>query len=186
MESTIRVGEQYFAEAPGFRETLATLTFDDELTLYLGSRRVVVRYLGPANTRGDAVVFVPDARIVATGDLLVHPVPFAFGAFPDSWRVALDSIAAFKPVAMLPGHGPVMRDDTYLRTVRSMLSAVVDQTRSAAGGGKTIEQVRATVKLPEFRASVAGDDKWLNSMFSNFFLNPTVTRAYEEATRARK
>ncbi|HEX7937616.1 MAG TPA: MBL fold metallo-hydrolase [Gemmatimonadaceae bacterium] len=186
MESTIRVGEQYFAEAPGFRETLATLTFDDALTLYLGSRVAKVRYLGPANTRGDAVVFVPDARVVATGDLLVYPVPFAFGAFPASWRSALDSIAAFRPVAMLPGHGPAMRDDAYLRTVRDMLGAVVDQTRAAVADGKTIDQVKASVKLADYRAHVAGDDKWLNTMFTNFFLVPTVTQAFQEATRARK
>ena len=115
MESTVRVGEQYFAEAPGFREVLATLTFDHEVTLY-----------------------------------------------------------------------PVMHDDAYLRSVSSMLTAVVDLTRAAVSDGKTIEQVRATVTLPDFRASVAGEDKWLNSMFTHFFLNPTVTRAYEDATRARK
>jgi cyclase len=186
MESTIRVGEQYFAEAPGFRETLATLTFDSDLTLYLGKRQVLVRYLGPANTRGDAVVFVPDARVVATGDLLVLPVPFAFGAFPDSWCAALDTIAAFKPTAMLPGHGPVLHDDAYLRTVRSMLAAVVDQTAAAVKAGQTLEQIRKTVLLADYRAAVANDDKWLNTMFTSFFLSPTVSRAYEAATRARK
>ena len=186
LESTIRVGEQYLAEAPQFRETLATLTFNSELAVYLGGRQVLVRYLGPANTRGDAVVFVPDARVVATGDLLVYPVPFAFGSSPDSWRAALDSIAAFQPAAMLPGHGPVMRDLAYLRTVRAMLAAVVDQTRSAARAGQTLPQARAAVTLPDFRRTVAGEDKWLNVMFTNFFLTPTVTQAFQDAARARQ
>jgi cyclase len=186
LESTIKVGEQYLSEAPGFREALATLTFDRDLTLYLGQVQVIVMNFGPANTRGDAVVFVPHAGVVATGDLLVHPVPFAFGSAPDSWRAALDTIDSRQPVAILPGHGPVMRDRGYLRTVRSMLAAAVDQAKAAVAGGQAIEQARAAITLPDFRKTVAGDDKWLNLMFTNFFLNPTVTQAYQDAARARK
>jgi glyoxylase-like metal-dependent hydrolase (beta-lactamase superfamily II) len=182
MESTISIARQYLAEAPGFRETLPTLTFDDRLTLVRGERRIEIRWFGNANTRGDAVIWLPREGIVATGDLLAAPVPFAFGSFIAEWATALEGVRALKAKTILPGHGPVMRDDRYLQTVERMLRAVTEQTRSAAAGGGTLAQARERVTLPEFRKEFAGDDKWLNYLFTRFFLDPAVGRAYAVAT----
>ncbi len=133
LESTVGIARQYFAEKPGFRETLADITFARSLTLHLGAQRIDVRYFGRGNTRGDAVVFVPNAKVVATGDLVVAPVPFAFGAYAGDWIVALDSVSALGATAIVPGHGPVMHDDSYMRHVQRMLVRIRDETLDAAG-----------------------------------------------------
>jgi glyoxylase-like metal-dependent hydrolase (beta-lactamase superfamily II) len=183
MESTLAIARQYLAEAPGFRETLPTITFDDRLTLYRGGRRIEIRWFGRANTRGDAVVWLPAERIVATGDLVVAPIPFAFGSFIAEWATALEGVRALEPTTILPGHGPVMRDDAYLLTLSRMLRAVTEQTRTAAAGGATLAQAKERVTLAEFRRQLAGDDKWLNYIFTRFFQNPAVSRGYAEATK---
>lgn len=183
IESTLTIARQYLAEAPGFQETLPTVTFDDRLTLFRGERRIELRWFGNANTRGDAVVWLPREGVVATGDILDAPVPFAFGSFVSEWPAALERVRALKPAAIVPGHGPLMRDDGYLRTVERMLKAVSEETKSAAAGGATLAQARERVTLPEFRKQLAGGDSWLNYAFSRFFLNPAVGRAYAEATR---
>ncbi len=185
MENTIAVGRQYLSEKTGFRETLADLTFTRALSLDLGGRRVDVRYFGEANTRGDAVVIVPDVRVIATGDILVSPVPFAFNAYISGWIAALDSISARKPAALLPGHGPVMRDESYLRQVRRMLARIREETGKAVAEGADLAQTRKRVTLADERLSIAGSDKWLNVLFGNFFLGPAVARAFEEATAHR-
>ena len=182
LESTIAITTQYVAEAPGFRETLPTRTFSRALTLDLGARRVEVRYFGRGNTAGDAVVSVPDQRVVATGDLLVAPAPFAFNAYPGEWADVLDSVAALGPSAMVPGHGPVLRGDAYLRLVQRMLRRVRDETRAAAARGATLAQAREAVTLADVRDSVARGDKWRATLFTTMFLRPTVARAYDEAT----
>jgi len=183
MENTIAVGQQYLAEKPGFRETLPDLTFTRTLSVDLGGRRVEIRYFGPANTRGDAVVIVPDSRIIATGDIVVAPVPFAFNAYVSGWIGALDSIIAQHPVAILPGHGPVMRDDSYPRQVRRMLARVREETRRAVASGADLAETRKRVTLGNERASIAHGDKWLNALFGSFFLDPAIARAFEEATK---
>ena len=185
MENTITVGRQYLTEKTGFRETLADLTFTRVLSLDLGGRRVDVRYFGEANTRGDAVVIVPDSHIIATGDILVSPVPFAFNAYISGWIAALDSISEYRPAALLPGHGRVMRDEIYLRQVRRMLVRIRDETRKAVSDGADLAATRKRVTLADERASVAHGDKWLNTLFGNFFLAPAVARAFEEATAHR-
>ena len=182
IESALTIARQYLAEAPGFRETLPTITFDDRLTLYRGERRIELRWFGQANTRGDAVVWLPREGVVATGDLVTAPVPFAFGSFIAEWPAALEQVRALKATAILPGHGPVMRDDGYLLTLERMLRTVSEETKRAATGGASLAQTRERVTLAEFRKQLAGDDTWLNYAFTRFFLNPAVVRAYAEAT----
>lgn len=182
LQNVIDVGRQYLAERDGFRETLADTTFTTSMTLDLGHKRVDIRWFGEANTRGDAVVFVPASRVVATGDLLVSPVPFAFNAYIAGWIGALDSISARRPAVLLPGHGPVMHDETYLREVRRMLARVRDETRKAVADGLTLADTRKRVTLADERQRISHGDKWLNTIFDSFFLGPAVGRAFEEAT----
>jgi len=184
LSSVDTIARQYAAEAPRFRETLPNVVFRDRLTLHRGSRTIDVRWFGPANTRGDAVVWIPDARVVATGDLLVAPVPFAFNSYVGGWIGALDSVRALQPVVIVPGHGPLMRDDGYLRQVRDMLAAVREGTAAVAARGGSLADARKEVTLDDVRRRVAGDDKWLSVIFRSFFLGPSVDRAYGEAKSA--
>jgi glyoxylase-like metal-dependent hydrolase (beta-lactamase superfamily II) len=185
IENTIVVGRQYLAEKNGFRETLPDFTFTRALSVDLGGRRIDIRYFGEANTRGDAVVIIPDSRIIATGDILVAPVPFAFSAYISGWVGALDSISARKPATLLPGHGPVMHDETYLRLVRRMLARVRDETHRAVASGADLAEARKRVLLTDERAKIAHGDKWLNFIFESFFLAPAIGRAFEEASAGR-
>ena len=87
------------------------------MTLRLGKRDVQVMFLGRANTAGDAVVYVPDAKVLATGDIVVHPFPFAFQSYIGEWARVLRKMEAMDAIAIVPGHGPVMRDKAYLADV---------------------------------------------------------------------
>jgi len=182
MQSVSDIMGDYIAEAPSFRETLADITFRDRLTIRLGgSRTVEVRWFGNANTRGDAVIWVPDQRVVATGDLVVHPIPFAFNAYVSGWIAALDSVQALKAAVTLPGHGPVMRDDKYVQQVARMLRTIRERVAERASSGASLAGVRKEITLADDRASITGGEKWLTFMFDNFFLGPMVSRAYDEA-----
>jgi glyoxylase-like metal-dependent hydrolase (beta-lactamase superfamily II) len=180
LSSAIRIVRDYLAEAPGFHAIAADDTVDRRLTLP-GTPRVDVLWFGRANTRGDLVVRLPEQRIVATGDLLVAPVPMAFGSYPSEWVAVLDSIAALQPAVLIPGHGPVMRSPEFVTRVRRMLARVRDEVSIAAARGDSIDVVRRSVTLDDDRRAIAGDEKWLNYLFRTFFLGPVVQRAYDQA-----
>jgi glyoxylase-like metal-dependent hydrolase (beta-lactamase superfamily II) len=182
--STISIAREYQRDAATFRETLPTLTLSRWLTLTRGTRRIEVRHFGRGNTRGDVIVFVPDAGVVATGDLLVAPVPFAFNSFPSDWIASLDSIRALAPTVIVPGHGPVMHDDSYLRQVTAMLTAVRDQVASAIAHDVPLDEVRRTVTLDDLRRTAAGGDEWVAKLFGRFFLRPAIDAAYGEQRAA--
>jgi hypothetical protein len=64
-------------------------TFNDELTLSVGGREVVVRDLGPAHTKSDSIVLVPSARAVFTGDLVFNRgTPIAWAGPISNWLTA--------------------------------------------------------------------------------------------------
>jgi hypothetical protein len=74
-----------------------------------------------------------------------------------------------------------MRDLTYLRTVQELLRAARAQTRAAWEKGSSLQETQRTLTLEDWRARVAGDEKWASTLFRQFFLGPVVARLYEEA-----
>ncbi|WP_086668626.1 MBL fold metallo-hydrolase [Lentzea kentuckyensis] len=87
-----------------------TVSFRDEITLYAGGKPVVVRHPGyAAHTVGDAVAWLPEERVLFTGDLVFNQVTpmIAMGSLAGALR-SLDWLAAFEPAVVVPGHGPVV------------------------------------------------------------------------------
>ena len=164
-----------------FRYRGADETFSDRLTLRLGNRDVQVMFLGRANTAGDAVVLVPDAKVLMTGDILVHPFPFALQSYPGEWAAVLRRIDAIDATAIVPGHGPVMRDRAYLREIAALMESVDAQVRKAYHPGMALEDVRKQVDLAAFRARIAGDDAVIGANFDAMVTGSAVARAYQAA-----
>jgi cyclase len=88
--------------------TLPTRTFEDRLDLHVGGRTVSLLEVGPAHTAGDAVVHLPEAGIVFTGDILFHGGhPIVWAGPVANWIAACDRILALQPSVVVPGHGPL-------------------------------------------------------------------------------
>lgn len=157
-----------------------TSTFEDERTILLGKREVKLLHFGRGNTAGDAMVYVPDAKLVATGDVVVAPTPFATGAYITEWGAVLEKTEALGATTIVPGHGPIMRDTRYLDDLRALLAAVDGQTRAAAAAGATVENVHQKVDLSRFRARFAKGDPYLGRAFDRYFAEPAVERVFQE------
>jgi cyclase len=157
------------------------VTFDRKLTVHLGRREVRILFLGSGNTAGDTVVHVPDARVVATGDLLVAPTPYGYGCHPGQWIGTLDRLMAIDAAAVVPGHGPVMRDWEYAKKVRAVLGAIRTQVAAAVAQGADLEETRKRVNVESFQKAFAGDSYARNRAFRDYFVADAVTRAWQEA-----
>ncbi|HEY7544849.1 MAG TPA: MBL fold metallo-hydrolase, partial [Blastocatellia bacterium] len=126
------------------------ITFDKELSIDLGNREVQVKYLGRGNTTGDAIVYLPKEKILVTGDLLVHPLPFTLDGYPSLWIQTLERIGQMDAQIIVPGHGPVMRDKTYLYNLRDFIRSAVEQVnaqlyRIGPAEVHSVEEVRGGV-----------------------------------------
>lgn len=87
-----------------------TLTVTDGAVLYAGSRRIELHHPGyPAHTEGDLVAWLPEERILFSGDLLFHQLtPLVFMGSVSGALESLDWLTGFDPAVVVPGHGPLI------------------------------------------------------------------------------
>jgi len=80
------------------------------LTVFTGTRRVDLLHPGyDAHTTGDLIAWLPDERVLFSGDLVFHGLtPLVSGGSVDGALRALDWLAEFEPDHLVPGHGPIV------------------------------------------------------------------------------
>lgn len=183
----LALADGYLADAPAYRPTPPTRTFDgDSLVLMRAGRTIVLRHLGRGHTAGDVVVHLPDQGIVFAGDLAAWPVPLVgTTSFPADYAAALGRLRALRPRTIVGGHGPVLRDDAYVARVQALLEAVQSRTAAAVARGETAEQAQRSVDLSDFRRAFAGDSRVRGALFDAYVAAPAVARAHAQATAAR-
>jgi len=128
------------------------LLFDGDLAIDLGGRMVELHNWGRANSPADVTVYLPAERVLFTGDILVHPLPYVGGSFPGPWIHVLQQIEAVPVTAVVPGHGTVQRDHAYTRQVRELLQATRTRIDSLFRQGKTLAEVQTMVNVDDLRA----------------------------------
>lgn len=184
----IQIGERLVNETPNAEVVLPTLTLEQRLTLRRGERVIDIIHLGAGHTGGDIVVHLPREGVVVAGDLVVWPVPYvgAEQSHVTEWAATLDKLLALRPAVIVPGHGPLLRDDSYVKSIASMFASVTRQTEAAAARGETLEQARKSVNLEEFRKQLAGESQFRNILFRNYVAGPAVAAAFREVTAKRQ
>ncbi len=124
-------------------------TFRGELSLQVGSKRVELIEVGPAHTRGDVLVHVPDEGVVFTGDILfIEGTPIMWEGPVGNWIAACDRIEALGADTVVPGHGPIT-DRHGARAVRDYLVYVRDQARERYDAGLSVEDAVADIASSE-------------------------------------
>lgn len=158
-----------------------TETFTSELLLDDPERPVRAMYLGRANTAGDAIAWLPRQRIVASGDIVVSPLPFGFFSYPESWISVLQRLKAMNYALLIPGHGEPMTDTAYLDRLIGTITDIRTQVGALARQGLTLEQVRERVDYSA-QTDIFGTTPRLRANFAPLWLTPMTENAYKEAT----
>jgi len=130
------------AEFKTTSQVVPNVSFEKELNIDLGNRPVEIRFLGRGNTAGDAVVYLPNEKLLITGDLVDHPVPYLFGGFPLDQVNTLQALTQFDANIIVPGHGDVLHDMSYIHQMIDFLKAVNTAIEKEVNGGKTAEEVK--------------------------------------------
>jgi glyoxylase-like metal-dependent hydrolase (beta-lactamase superfamily II) len=92
----------------GTKVTYPSLTFSDQVTLDLVNNQIEILFIGPSHTTGSVMVFVPQEKVLFTGDILFTDYhPFLGEADIEGWIKVLYAIMAMKVDKIIPGHGPV-------------------------------------------------------------------------------
>lgn len=127
-----------------FREP--TITFSERLTIYLGNHTFELIHL-PGHTPYEVGVYVPEERIVFTGDNFTNGWETGLvDSCPLEWLESLKKIEAMDVDYIVPGHGPV-GDKAALREFTAFIQGVIDTVKKAIEKGLSKEEAANTVKI---------------------------------------
>ena len=161
--------------------TWPTITFKGEMTLWLGKVEVKLLQLGRGHTKGDTVVWLPQDRVLFSGDLVEYDAtPYAGDAYFQDWPQTLDNIAALKPRSLVPGRGAALQGEAEvakgLAGTKAFVSELFASVKAGASAGQDLRRVyRETVE--RLKPTYGG---WV---IFDHCLPFDVTRAYDEATQ---
>jgi glyoxylase-like metal-dependent hydrolase (beta-lactamase superfamily II) len=137
-------------EFDGITHTPPTRTFDGELTLTVGGKTVELIQVGPAHTRGDVLVHVPEDRTVFTGDILfIDGTPIMWAGPVQSWIDACQRIADMGVETVVPGHGPIT-DERGAAAVKGYLEYIRDQARERYDAGMDAFEAARDIALGDY------------------------------------
>lgn len=180
IRTTIDLYQRFITEMADAPLVPGTLLVADSLVLHRAGREVVVKHLGRGNTAGDLVVYLPRERIIATGDLMVHPIPFAFFSHLGDWPETLRALRAHDARVILPGHGAPLADWSYADQLIALLEDTWAQVRAAVTAGADLAETRRRVDLSVHLERFAGSDQAARARFDRLFVQPGIEAAFRE------
>jgi glyoxylase-like metal-dependent hydrolase (beta-lactamase superfamily II) len=169
-------------EVRGLRQVDPTRIFTDALSIDLGGRKVELRHMGPGNTKGDIIAYLPKERILATGDVIVRPTPYGFYSHPRSWIMVLEQLKTLPLKYIVPGHGEIMTDTAYFDLLIDALTMVANEVDRLAGEGKSLEETRAALDWTAIETRFTASDPLLAIFFDGWFKTPIVEAQHKIAT----
>lgn len=160
--------------------TWPTLTFEGEMSIYLGEREVRLMQLGAGHTSGDIVAWVPDAEVMFSGDLIeYHSACYCGDAHLREWPMTLNEIRDFNPKAIAPGRGDALQG---LGTGRDAIAMTRDFVSSLYGAAEISVARGRTLKETMAATREVMDPKFSSFAIYEHCLPFNVSRAYDEAS----
>jgi len=123
----------------GLVPTPPNITMSDRLTLIRGGREIQLLYFGKGHTGGDVVVYLPEEKVLFTGDLLLESLPFMGDAYPNEWIDTLERLRQLDFDVVVPGHGRPFADPARIDLFQKLLSDLWQQVSEACDQGSSAE-----------------------------------------------
>ena len=161
--------------------TWPTITFKGEMTLWLGSLEVKLMQVGRGHTKGDTIVWLPQQKILFSGDLVeFDATPYAGDAYFSDWPQTLDTLAAMLPLALVPGRGAALTTPDMVQAglagTRAFVSDLYASVKAGAAAGKDLRHI-----YKETHAALK--PKYGQWVIFDHCMPFDVTRALDEATQ---
>ena len=161
--------------------TWPTITFTGRMSIWLGKLEVQLIQLGRGHTKGDTVVWLPEQKILFSGDLVeFDATPYAGDAYFKDWPHTLDKLAALQADALVPGRGAALTTPAQvaagLASTRAFISDLYASVQAGVTAGKDLNAV--------YKETVAKlRPKYGRWVIFDHCMPFDVTRCYDEATQ---
>ncbi|QQS14107.1 MAG: MBL fold metallo-hydrolase [Rhodospirillales bacterium] len=159
--------------------TWPTITFKDRMTLWMGKLQVDIIHAGRGHTKGDTIVWLPQERVLFSGDLVEFAAtPYAGDAYFQDWPATLQTLRDMNAEALVPGRGDALTTpaavESGLASTQSFIAELYAEVKRRADSG-------ADLKTAYDAALAAMRPRYGNWVIFDHCMPFDVTRAYDEA-----
>lgn len=160
--------------------TWPTVTFEGEVSIWLGKREVRISRPGRGHTAGDTIAWVPDAGVMFSGDLVEYKSACYCGdAHFKDWLRTIKALWAYEPKALVPGRGDAL---VGRRKVRAAMEGTTDFLDALYGTVK-----RSVRRGHDLKTAFAAVREAMDGPFGDYAIYEhclpfNVARAYDEAS----
>jgi glyoxylase-like metal-dependent hydrolase (beta-lactamase superfamily II) len=160
--------------------TWPTLTFKGEMTVWLGKLEVRLMQLGRGHTKGDTVVWLPQQKVLFSGDLVEYgATAYAGDAYFRDWPATLDRVEALGATGIVPGRGAALTDAAMCRdgiaTTRAFIRELLASVERGVAQGHDLKRVYADTEA-------LLRPKYGQQVIYEHCMPFDVSRAFDEAT----
>jgi cyclase len=148
----IRQLQAYQAELQNYTPELPTITFDKSYLLKDPAYDLHIDFRGHAHTAGDVVVYCPQERAIATGDVIHGFLPFIADGFPRIWPGTIDSIGQADFSRILPGHAALQTDRIAMISLRNYIEELTGEVEQGRKAGRTVAEMQKRITVVSLKS----------------------------------
>ena len=148
------------------KPAIPTITFKEDITLYVGDETLMAFHVHQAHTDGDAIIYFPKSNVMHMGDTYFkgrYPyIDLGSGGSVMGVLKALNKaiFLADSDTKIIPGHG-TLSNKKELMEYRDVITTVIDRVKKAIASDMTLEEIKASNLTKEY------DEEW-----GSGFINP--------------
>src|ERR1700733_5574657 len=148
----IRQLQSYQAELKDYAPELPTITFDKSYLLQDPAHDLHIEFHGHAHTAGDVVVYSPQERAVATGDVIHGLLPNIADGFPRIWPGTIDSIGTADFNTILPGHAALQTGRMRMINQRNYIEELTGNVEHGKKAGLTLAEMQKRITVASLKS----------------------------------
>ncbi len=149
---TIAEVNAYISEMRNYQPELPDVTFDSSLVIHEKDRDLHLAFRGRGHTGGDVVVFSPQSKVIATGDLLHGWFPFIADGYPREWPKTLASLKEFSFETVVGGHGQAQQGDNRLHQMADYIAELAEAVAAQKLQGRSLQEVKTSITPASLRS----------------------------------
>ncbi len=153
----IRQLEAYQSELKNYTLELPTITFDKSYVLQDPAHDLHLEFHGHAHTAGDVVVYCPQERVIATGDVIHGFLPFIADGFPRIWPGTIDSIGGADFNHILPGHAAMQTGRTVMINLRNYIEELTGRVEQGKKAGLALAEMQQRITVASLKSLHSND-----------------------------
>lgn len=156
---------------------LPSLIFSgEELKLYRKDMTIIILWFGHGKTRSDIALYIPDNKLIVTGDMVTYPVPYGFCSEPEKWAETLRRFLELDVTHFIPGHGSELCDREYVEKVADLLDSTATRVKQLQSEGLSEQEIINSLSLTEYTKYFTQKDVIKINRFHDWYLSPIVNR----------